>query len=222
MWAQSIAYSIRTFQLIAGWPQRFLLSETVLRSDLIWVSGFNLRMPFPRGSLCIRSRSDFCFAPMHGIAKARLCPELCKTSRRALCAWGLRPWTGIRHGAGLPVGTDTTVKAGRVVNWCQGYFQSSWAVFQSVLDTVRHGFGAWAGTAALTRPDLASADEMCRSRTGLPRQGGQSGCAHPTRGHRFPCSPRKRKPRLICISVSLISVLSHSNFFRLRILMRSR
>lgn len=199
MWAQSIAYSIRTFQLIAGWPQRFLLSETVLRSDLIWVSGFNLRMPFPRGSLWIRSRLDFCFAPMHSIAKARLCLELCETSRRALRVGGLWPWTGIRRGAGLPVGTDTTVKAGRVVNWCQGYFQSSWAVFQGVLDTVRHGFGACAGTAALTRPDPASADEKCPAGPGCPGRGVSVAAFTPPAGTDSPARPRKCKPRLVCI-----------------------
>lgn len=75
MWEQSIAYSIRTFQLIAGWPQRFPLSETVLCSDLIWFSGFNLRMPYPYGSLCVRSCLHFCFAPMHGIAGTSACLE---------------------------------------------------------------------------------------------------------------------------------------------------
>lgn len=196
MWEQSIVYSIRTFQLIAGWPQRFPLSETVLCSDLIWFSGFNLRMPFPYGSLYIRSWLDFCFAPMHGIARASVCVELHSTrgctlrvcnpsecwehgGRQEWCqgrrspsawlttspqecagampgsgrsslvrlvarrwhptAWGWGQWGQVgcplspgctQHGAGLPADMNTTVKAGRLVNWWQGHFQSGWAVSQ--------------------------------------------------------------------------------------------
>lgn len=111
MWEQSIVYSIRTFQLIAGWPQRFPLSETVLCSDLIWFSGFNLRMPFPYGSLYIHSWLDFCFAPMHGIARASVCMELHST-----CGCTLRvcnPSEGWEHG-------------GRQ-EWCQGcHSPSAW------------------------------------------------------------------------------------------------